>query len=107
VFLTRYYYDYTKVHENVIATSLQRSHHSGSAKHGMLSLAFLFRSNYDTSKVAAALRSKARYRHQLAIDTLQIELERIDLAPEIKLMGLSEVISYDVRVTICDKPAAS
>ncbi|KAG8702440.1 hypothetical protein FRC09_004731 [Ceratobasidium sp. 395] len=94
-FIGRYFYDYTLIHHDIIAITQQRFTRSVSARHGMLSLAFLFRSNYDQSHLAPALRDLAKYHYQLATDTLRADLNRRDLSPATKLTGISEVLTYD------------
>ncbi|KAG9109959.1 hypothetical protein FRC07_008243 [Ceratobasidium sp. 392] len=94
-FIGRYFYDCTLIHHNIIAITQQRFVRSISARHGMLSLAFLFRSNYDQPHLASALHNFAQHRYQLASDTLRLDLERSDLSPAAKLTSLSEVMTYD------------
>lgn len=99
VYFTRYYYDYSSVHDSIMVRVRRRFDASDSLKHGMLGTAVLFRSNYEKSLITASLHDHAKELHQLAIRTLQLELESNCLSPPVKLAGLMELINHEVSGT--------
>jgi hypothetical protein len=95
-FLTRFYYDYAAIHENLHVRIRRRFEASNSLKHGMLGMAALFRSNYEHSMVPSSTHKSAKDLHRLASRTLQLELENESISPWVKLASLWELLNYEV-----------
>ncbi|KAJ1305029.1 hypothetical protein OPQ81_000069 [Rhizoctonia solani] len=94
-FLTRFYYDYAVIRENLHIRIKRRFEASNTLKQGMLSMAALFRSNYQQSIVTASMRNYSNELHRLASYTLQLELENDFISPWVKLAGLWELMNYE------------
>ncbi|CAE6436979.1 unnamed protein product [Rhizoctonia solani] len=94
-FLTRFYYDYAAIHENLHVRIRRRFEASNSLKHGMLGMAALFRSNYEHSMVPSSTHKSAKDLHRLASRTLQLELENESISPWVKLASLWELLNYE------------
>ncbi|CAE6432816.1 unnamed protein product [Rhizoctonia solani] len=94
-FLTRFYYDYAAIYENLHVRIRRRFEASSTLKQGMLGMAALFRSNYGQSIVPASMRNYAKELHKIASHTLQLELENDSITPWVKLAGLWELMNYE------------
>jgi hypothetical protein len=96
VFFTRYYYDYAAIHDSIMIRARKRFNVSDPLKHGMLSTAVLFRSNYERSNLATSLCIYAEGVYLLATRALRVDLERNHLSPWVKLGDLIELIDHEV-----------
>ncbi|GAB1521104.1 hypothetical protein RhiTH_004195 [Rhizoctonia solani] len=94
-FLTRFFYNYATIHENLHVRIRRRFGASMSLKYGMLGMAALFRSNYEHSVVPTSMQKSTKELHRLTSRMIQLELENDAISPWIKLAGLWELLNYE------------
>ncbi|KAJ1305128.1 hypothetical protein OPQ81_000165 [Rhizoctonia solani] len=94
-FLTRLFYDYSLMPETIGKWITRRFNASKTSKYGMLSLAALYRSDYQNSISAASLRANAKEMYSLATLQLPHDLEDTKLSPWEKLTGLLGIMDFE------------
>ncbi|KAG8684499.1 hypothetical protein FRC11_012016 [Ceratobasidium sp. 423] len=94
-FLTRLFYDYSLPTDTLVKWIIRRFNASKSSKYGMLSMATLYRSDYQKTMLATSWRADAKEMHSHAILQLAHDLEDTKLSPWAKLTGLLTIMDFE------------
>ncbi|CAE6467626.1 unnamed protein product [Rhizoctonia solani] len=97
-FLTRLFYDYSLPTDALAKWVFRRFNASNSSRYGMLSLAALYRSDYQKSMLATSWRADAKEMYSLAVLQLPHDLEDTKLSPWEKLTGLLGIMDFEHTV---------